>query len=136
MSAPTLAVWALRTGVTLATPAHVQPAPDGEGLALVDRKVGLALVPAAAETPARSALDAQLAPFLAAGVPAPEVLTVPCRLVGAPAECLAATLEVAPGASLRLLAGSAADWAAVCLDRGGAVDRICGPVIQAVAASP
>lgn len=133
MSAPTLAAWALRTGVSLATPAHVQPAPDGEGLALVDRKVGLALVPASTESPARSALDAQLAPFLAVGIAAPEVRTVPCRLVGRAAECLAATLDVAPGASLRLLAGSVGDWAAVCLDRGGAVERICGPVIQRAA---
>lgn len=132
-SDPLLQTWTTRTGLSLAVPeeGHMQPAEGG--VALVGSGISLLLSPASGDSPLQAALDAQLAPFLIAGSPKPTPRKLSCTLGGKPATCLEATVEVAPGASLRLLAGHRpnTDWTAVCLQRAKADTSLCDAVLQA-----
>ncbi len=132
-TAALLVAWTARVGVPLPASAHVQPSPDGQSLALVDVGLGLVLSAETGPDAALSALNAQLSPFVEAGLTAETPTTVPCVLAGVPAACLSSTVTVAPGAVLHVLAGAlpGTDWAAACLDRGKDPLPLCGTVIRA-----
>ena len=131
---PLLETWNTRTGLTLHAADGVQVQPAEGGVALVGRGVSLLLAPAKGDAPARSALEGQLAPFLMAGATAPKASSTACTIGGQAASCLEATIEMAPGASMRILAGhrSDADWTVVCLQRSQAASALCDGVLQVV----
>lgn len=137
-SDPLLQTWTTRTGLSLAVPekGHLQPAEGG--VALVGSGISLLLSPASGDTPLQAAIDAQLAPFLITGSPKPTPRKLSCTLGGKPATCLEATVEVAPGASLRLLAGHRpnTDWTAVCLQRAKADTALCDAVLKVDMSTP
>ncbi|MCB9779831.1 MAG: hypothetical protein H6742_14795 [Alphaproteobacteria bacterium] len=114
-----LSAWSTRTGVALASVPETQARPFEDGGMVVAGK-GTSLVLRLASSP-RELLDDQVAPFAEVGVRAPEWTQVACTVSGEPTTCLTGVLQVAPGASMRLLAGtSPADgFTAACLDRKG-----------------
>ena len=132
---PLLDTWMTRTGLSLQPTAGVQVQPAEGGMALVGAGVSLLLAPAHEKSPLEAALKGQVAPFEQAGGKASTPISVPCSLGGAPASCLEAVVEVAPGASMRLLAAhrKGADWSAVCLQRRKASTALCDAVIQVTA---
>ena len=135
---PSLSTWSTRTGVALASIPDTRAQDGGDGsLVGAGRGTSLLLSTDVAPGAARRALDAQLAPFLAAGIAAPPVTDTPCTVAGQASTCLTATLQVAPGASMRLLAGHADvdGWTAVCLDRKG-VDRWPAPCDGVIGQQP
>ena len=128
---PELAAWTARTGLELAVPpgGHVQDTPDG--LALVGPGESLLLTDGQGSAGADAALSRLWAPFVASGIAAPTPADAPCRIRDAAATCRSATLEVAPGATLGLIAGQppGADWVLVCLDRDPRRPGVCAGVI-------
>lgn len=128
-----VAAWATRIGVPLAVPDGVQALVVDGGLVLADRGQALVIEPVAGDDPVAAALDRQARPFLEAGVPRPAFTEAPCRVAGVVATCKEATLVVAPGSSLRLLAGQGTGFTAICLDRRprGTVPRVCAGVVEA-----
>lgn len=118
-SADLLAAWSARTGLDLtANPgANAQDTPDG--LALVGSGESLLFAEGTGSGAADGALAKMWAPFVATGIAAPTPTDVACRIGDRDATCRGATLAVAPGANLHLLAGQpeGADWLLVCLDR-------------------
>ena len=127
-----LETWRTRTGLVLQQSEGVQIQPAAGGMAMVGRGVSLLLSPATAAEPLQAALKAQYAPFTQAGGTASPARAVSCSLGGAPATCLTVTVEVTPGASMRLLAAHRAgsDWTAVCLQRNRADATLCDAVIR------
>lgn len=120
-----LDTWSTRTRGALVLDATTQVASGPSGtLVVAGAGTSLVLSPEVDEDAPRRALDAQLAPFEQAGIARPAVTQVDCRVAGQPATCLATTLVVAPGATMRLLAGRAAldGYTAICLDRKGRED--------------
>ena len=136
-SDPLLESWRTRTGLPLEVPEAVRLQPAEGGIALVGPGVSLLLAPAGGDTPLQAALDAQLAPFLMAGSPAPTPQEGACTLGGQAARCLEATVEVVPGARLHLRAAHrpSTDWVAVCLRRSSASAELCEAVVKASASS-
>lgn len=132
---PLLDTWKTRTGLPLQPMAGVQVQPAEGGMALVGAGVSLLLAPAHEKNPLEGALKGQLAPFEQAGGKASAPVSVACTLGGAPASCLEAVVEVAPGASMRVLAAhrTGADWSAVCLQRRKASTALCDAVIEITA---
>lgn len=128
LASPTdLAAWSARTGLELAVPAggHVQDTPDG--VALVGAGESLLLTDGKGTEGADAALARMWAPFVATGVATPIPAAVPCQVGDTATTCRSATLEIAPGATLSLLAGqpAGADWVVVCLDRDPTRPGVC-----------
>lgn len=119
--------WRRRTGLPLVIDASVRPQPAEGGVALVGRGVSLLLAPAAADRPLHTALQGQLAPFVQAGSKATALREVPCTMGGGGAVCMETSVELAPGASMRLVAAhrEGADWTATCLVRSSASVGLC-----------
>lgn len=134
-----LDTWSTRVGHALVVPQEARVLPQGETLVLADRGQGLVLQPAAGSDPVARALEEQVEPFRSAGVKVPAASEVACRVAGAAGSCRQIRLEVAPGATLHLLAGLSPDrtWTAVCLDRRatGATPAVCASVVE-VSATP
>lgn len=127
-----LAAWSKRTGVALPAPDALRA--EGDGLVLLAPGESLLLAPAdGPPTDARldAALAAQAAPFEEAGLAMGPALSAACSVAGQPARCRQAVLEVAPGATLSLLAAQApgADWHLVCLDRRPAEAGPCAALL-------
>lgn len=131
---PRVAEWESRTGGALVLDETTRLEPGlGGSLVVAGPGTSLFLLLDSSEGAARKALDAQIAPFTQAGIRAPTVAEVACTVAGTAATCLTATLEVAPGAAMRLLAGQSLEdgFTAVCLDRKGAWAAPCQGVISA-----
>ena len=131
---PLLETWCTRTGLVLQASDGVQVQPAEGGVALVGHGVSLLLAPARGDSPVQAALDGQLAPFVMAGATAPVSRPVSCTIGGQAAACLEAVIEMAPGATMRLLAGHRgdADWTVVCLQRSKADGALCDGVVKVV----
>lgn len=129
---PDLAAWATRTGLPLQRPATgaVQQTPDG--LALVGAGESLLLADGSGPAALDAALAAMWAPFVASGIARPTPTDAPCAVGPTPATCRSASLEVAPGATLHLLAGQPADadWLLVCLDRAPERPGACAGLLE------
>jgi len=132
LAAPSeLAAWSARTGLELAVPpgGHVQDTPDG--LALVGSGESLLLTDGKGIEGADAALARMWAPFVASGVATPTPAEVACQVGDTATTCRSARLEIAPGATLALLAGQppGADWVLVCLDRDPRRPGVCAGLI-------
>ena len=127
LAAAPLESWRARTGWGLEMTPGVVPQPTESGLALVGRGQSLVLENAPASAPLDAVLETLWAPFVAAGIAPPVVEDASCLMVGKPALCRRARIEVAAGAHLELVAGrpDGADWVVVCMDRGTAKNGVC-----------
>lgn len=123
-------VWRRRTGLPLVIDASVRAQPAEGGMALVGKGVSLLLAPAASDRPLHAALQGQLAPFVQAGSKATALREVPCTMASGVARCIETSVELAPGASMRLVAAhrEGSDWTATCLVRSTASAGLCAGV--------
>ena len=123
-----LTAWSARTGLALSSPTvgATQQTPDG--LALVGAGESLLLADSKGDGALDTALAAMWAPFVEMGIARPTPTDEACVVGGVPTTCRSAVVEVAPGATLHLLAGQpdGADWLLVCLDRDPARPGPCG----------
>lgn len=130
---PALDAWSARTGLALSVPLGGAAQPTADGLALVGAGESLLLADAAEQDALDTALASMWSPFVEMGIPRPAPTDRPCRVLGVPSICRTATIQVAPGAALDLLAGrpAGADWLLVCLDRDPERPGPCGAHITA-----
>lgn len=127
-----LAAWSARTGLALSAPTAGATQQTPEGLALVGAGESLLLSDAHGADALDAALASMWAPFVEMGIARPTPSDQPCIVAGVATTCRSATVEVAPGAALHLLAGrpADADWLLVCLDRDRSQPGPCGSHIQ------
>jgi hypothetical protein len=123
-----LTAWSARTGLALSAPARGATQQTPEGLALVGSGESLLLADAKGDGALDAALAAMWAPFVEMGIARPTPTDRACMVAGRATTCRSATVQVAPGAALHLLAGKpeGADWLLVCLDRDPARPGPCG----------
>lgn len=130
---PDLAAWTTRVGRELPGGPSVQVQPLADGVAFVGagRSLRLAERPAG-DAPLLAALDADLAPFAAAGVALSEPTALSCSLAGQPTTCQQVTVTLGPGATMTVTAGQQpdADWVAVCLDRRAGAPGACTGILD------
>lgn len=124
--------WSARTGQPLSVPDDVRVQPLPGGIALVGVGVALQLASGDEDGAVEAVVEEQLAPFRQAGSTVPDPKPVACTVGGAATTCLGVTVEVVPGATLRVLAGQrpGADWTATCLQRSSASSSLCDLVVK------
>ncbi|MFT5682427.1 MAG: hypothetical protein ACI8RZ_003345 [Myxococcota bacterium] len=122
-----LARW--QSVVAVEVPEKCRAVGEDGGLRIDCGGAALLLETATGSDPRKVALQRQLEPFSQAGIPISPPETVPCTLVGEPAECLEVTLSI-HGSEMILRSGMVDHWVGTCLYRGAEQPAVCDAVFS------